>query len=876
MRALFLKKRFEGELNEEVRFHLDSMIDGNLNAGMSGEEARLTALRRFGAPDQAMEGCRDARVLRFLEALWRDMGFGVRMMRRGPGLTAVAVLTLAIGIGANSAIFSLIHAVLLQPEPYRDPDRLVIVRMLLPRSSAEGFGITPEDFRFYKEKNDVFEDIGAVWAPYSFTLAGIETPTVILCSRASANFFAVLGVKPFLGRMFIESEGKGASSSIPLILSYALWQRSFAGDDKVIGRAAKLNGNSYTVVGVLPSWFLPYKLNFMKQGMADAYEPLMEDIPKSRFANWDLTVIAHLKTGVSAAGAKAQLDVLTRNAEKDDPAWRHALGVRVIPLHDEMVGETRQPFLILAGAVALVLLIACANVANLLIAKAHERAREFAVRAALGAGRRRLVRQLLTESCVLSLLGGVLGLLLAVWIKNSLIALGPEGFPRLEQASIDIRVAGFTLILSLTTVFFFGLIPALRVSRVQLNEMLQSSSGSWAKGLARSHARNGLIVVEIALTVVLLVGAGLLIRSFWYLKRAPAGFKTEDLWTALIPRTGYRYHDEQQIQFYREVLERVRNLPGTRGVAATSSLMPRGYTTVSADSTDGSEAQKWPRSAGRAVSPGYFETMGIPIIMGRDFTNGDVKGNPEVIIVSESLARRAWPDKNAVGQRLTVNTSNPPAIMTVIGVVGDTRFSGSAPDYGGEIYTAYLQRMIAYFDGMTFVIRVTQPAAPIIQAFRKEIQALDSDQAIEKIDTVENLLSAPLATPRFYALVLGTFGAAALILAAVGIYGLLAHSVGQRTHEIGLRVALGAKSRDILIMVMGKASLLVAVGLTLGLLGAMAVSSILGSLLYGVTASDPATLAGTALVLAFVALLACFIPARRAASVDPMTALRHE
>jgi len=801
-----------------------------------------------------------------LENLSQDIRYGVRMLLKHPGFTLIAVVALALGIGANSAIFSVVNAVVLRPLAYAEPERLVMVWEKRPRQNRERNPVSPADFFDWRNENKVFEQMAAVDAR-DFNLTGMDQPERILGSVVSANFFQTLGVAPLLGRAFLPEEDHLGANRVA-VLSYGLWQRRFNSDPGIVGKTLALNGESYEVVGVMPARFQFLSSQF------ELWTPLVfSDAEASARGSHSLAVVARLKPSVKLEQARAEMDTIARRLEQQ---YQVNAGhyTNVIPLHEAIVGNVRLALYVLLGAVGFVLLIACANVANLLLARAASRQKEIAVRTALGATRTRIVRQLLTESVLLSLVGGALGLLLAMWGVELLVALLPPEAPRASEINLDGRVLGFTFAVSLLTGLVFGLAPALASSKPDLNDALKEGGRTAAGGFKRNRIRGLFVVAEVALALVLLIGAGLLIKSFMRLREVNPGFDPQNVLTMQLSVPKAKYPDNKQIAaFFQETLQRVGNVPGVTEAGAVSSLPLSGSGATRFFAIDGGPPTppgQGPNAGYDVASPGFFGALKIPLLNGRDFTERDNADAPPVVVINETMARRFWPGEDVIGKRLAIGGQ---PWRTIVGVVGDVRHSSLDAEPRPQMYFSYLQDTLPF---MSLAVRTTTDPASMVAALRSEIHAIDKDQPVFAIKTMNEVLARSVSQRRLYMTLLGIFAGIALLLAAVGIYGVMSYSVTQRTHEIGIRMALGARSSDVLRLVVGQGMTLALVGVVAGLIAALAMTRVIASLLYGVSATDPATFAIVSVVLTTVALLACYIPARRATKVDPMIALRHE
>ncbi|MFL6207313.1 MAG: ABC transporter permease [Pyrinomonadaceae bacterium] len=802
----------------------------------------------------------------------QDLRYGVRMLLKHPGFTVIAVLALALGIGANSAIFSVVNTVLLRPLPFPEPERLV-------RLGEGTRGARPErgvfSFPDYKDVQAQAQTLEAV-AGYQgsggvlTTTDGAE-PERVRGANVSADYFKVLGVQPELGRVFTRAEDQPNATVI--VISHGLWQRRFGANPQIIGQQLKLGSSSLTVVGVMPAGFeFPFRAQHQ-----DFWEPI-NDRPTPEREQRDartLEVIARLKPGVTVEQAHAELETISRRFEQQYPAANTNIAIAPVALHDDLTGDVRPALFILLGAVGLVLLIACANVANLLLARATARQKEIAIRTALGASRLRIVRQLLVESLLLALAGGGLGLLLAMWGVDLLVAASPADIPRVQQVGLDARVLAFTLALSALTGIAFGLVPALHASKPDLNDALKDGSRGSTESLRRNRVRSLLVVAEVALSLMLLIGAGLLLKSFMRLLQTDAGFDAGHVLTFDIPLSRQRYDTPaKQADFFHRLIERAQTLPSIE-TAGVVNILPLSELDESISFQIAGRPPAPPGAVPEGnytvASPGYFAALKLALRAGRLFNAQDNAQAPPVALVSEALVRRYFAGENPIGQRLKLDSEDQP--REIVGVVGDVRRAALETEAQPEYYLPYEQ---APERRMNLVVRTTGDAAAMTATVRGAVKELDKDQLIWQTRTLEELRSASVASRRFNMMLLGLFAVVALLLAVLGIYGVMAYSVTRRTHEIGVRIALGAQGRDVLKLIIGQGMTLAVIGVGLGLLGALAITRTMASLLYGVSATDPAIFAGLALLLAFVALVACYVPARRATKVDPMVALRYE
>lgn len=808
-----------------------------------------------------------------MKSLWQDVRFGARMLVKNPVVTFVAIITLTLGIGANTAIFSVVHAVLLQSLPYGDADRLVTVWE--KRKDKNQNTINLGNFYDWKEQNRVFEDMAAFF-DRSANLTSDGEPEEVPAQVATPNLFSVLGVNAMMGRTFTAEDGKPGQPRVAII-SYGLWRRRF-GAGQVIGRKLVLNNQEAIVIGVLPAdfaWHL--KKSSMTGKPAEMWFPwqVSNEVRErhGRFA----CAVARLKPGVTMAQAQSEMDTIGARLQQQYPDFNTNWGVNVVPLRTQFTGEIRKPLLILLGAVVLVLLIACANVANLLLARAASRQKEIALRAGLGASRWRIVRQLLTESVLLSALGGGGGLLLAWWGTQALVALSPPELLDLSQVRISLPVLGFTLGIALLTGIIFGLVPALEAARFDLQGSLKEG-GKNIGGSARSHRfRNLFVVAEVALALVLLVGAGLLMKSLNRLQSVDPGFNPKSLLTMRISLPGKKYDtDPKVIDFFKSAIDKMKALPGVEAVGATNHLPFAGPHSGTLVEIEGKP--KLP--AGQGLSTGicvtdanYFRTMQIPLKRGRLFTDREVSEMRHVVIVNETFARKNLPGEDPLGKRVTIYMKDDNQPTEIIGVVGDNKHMGLDTEIEPMAY--WPQAELTY-SSMTLVIRTSGEATTIASPAREIVRALDSEQPVANVSTMENLLAKSTAPSRFNTSLLAVFAIVALILSAVGIYGVMSYSVTQRTHEIGVRMALGAQHRDVIKLVVRQGALLGLVGIAAGLAASFWLTRLLATLLFGVTATDAPTFGAVAAGLLLVVLVACYVPARRAAKVDPLLALRYE
>jgi putative ABC transport system permease protein len=798
-----------------------------------------------------------------MHSLIQDLRYGIRGLLKRPAFTVIALIALALGIGANTAIFSLVNAVLIRPLPFPEPDRLVWMWGNI-RNGGNRASVSPLDFLDYREQNHAFEHFAASFTvPLSLNLTGAGEPERLSVSGVTGNYFQALGVQPLLGRGFSLENEKPGQDRVAL-LSYGFWQRRFGGNPAIINQTLVLDGESCQVVGVMPK-------DFSFPQSAQLWIPMNFDRSpgmKQRKAHF-LRPVGRLKPGVSLAQAQADTDTVARRLEQQYPDTNTGWNLRLVNLKDQLVGNTRPTLLILLGAVGFVLLIACANVANLLLVRAAARQKEIALRTALGASRLRIIRQMITESILLALVGGALGTLLATWGVDLLVTLSGDNIPSTAQVKIDSTVLGFTLLISVVTGILFGLAPALRTVRLNLSDSLKEGGRKGGEGATHNRTRSLLVVFESAIAVVLLIGAGLLVRSLIRLQNTSPGFDAQNVTTMRVDLPQGKYSTDEKIaSFFQEFERRVGALPGVESVGLITELPLSGQPNDMPYTVEGRPPDQVFDHDFRRVNNQYFRTLRIPLLRGRNFTDQEVRDGAKLLLVSELLASLVFPNEEPVGKRVTTMMGDQP--FEIIGVVGDVRHRALDTEPAAAMY------MPSYESGMNVVIRTKGDPTNLAAAVRTEVKAIDPDQPVAAVKSMEEWLATSVAAPRYRTSLLVLFALIALILAATGIYGVMSYSVTQRTHEIGVRMALGARQIDVLRLVVGQGMILVVVGVVIGLVGAFALTRVMATVLFGVTAKDPITFAGVAVGLVLVAFFACYVPARRATKVDPLIALRYE
>src|SRR5579864_1662125 len=875
LRMLFRGKQFDHDMDDEMRVHLELREKEYIQNGFPPEEAHMAARKNFGNALAIREVSHDSWGWAWLEHLGQDLRFAFRMFAKNPGFTAVAVLTLALGIGANTAIFSVVYGVLLQPLPYKEASRLVVLNETTPKVGK--VSVSYPNFLDWRAQSHDFSQMAAVH-DVGFNLAGITQPENISGEAVSPNFLSTIGVRPFLGRDFEASEEKPGTAPV-VLLSYELWQSHMGSDRNAIGRTITLDGHSFTIVGVLPP-------NFRSLDKTDVMLPIgvwatnNSDEANDRGDRGDMIVIGRLAPNVTLAQARTEMEGIAARLAKEYPATNDRFGVALQSIRDSFVSDARPAILVLFGAVMFVLLIACANVANLFLVRGAARTKEIALRMAFGARRSRIIRQMLTESFVLACLGGALGLLLAFLGIRGIVALIPMDMLSGSTVKLNGAVLFFAAGIVVLAAFIFGLAPAMHSTRPDVQSELKEGSRTASASAAQNKLRGALAIAEVSLALILLVGAGLMMKSLYRLMSVNPGFRPDRVLNMEMDlRTQQYSKDPAILNFWQQVLARVRTLPGVES-AATGTVVPltgshsRGDITIEgmALPTPGN----FPHPDIHEVSPAFTSTLGIPLLRGRTFTEADKQGAPLVGMVNAKLAEQYWPNEDPIGKRFMFghpSAKNPSRWITVVGVVGDTKLYGLANPSRLEVYIAALQ-----YPGndMDLVVKSRVDPASLISAIRGAVASIDKNQPIFAISTMNQLVRDSVATRRVTLVLLGLFSALALVLAAIGIYGVISYSVAQRTHEIGIRMALGAQHKDVLRMILRQGVKIAVAGVAIGVVVSLGLTQLMSSLLFSVSAADPLTFAGVAVLLVLVAMLACYIPARRALRVDPMVALRYE
>jgi predicted permease len=873
---LVRKEEMERELDEEMRYHLEREIEQNIQAGMAPQEARSAALRAFGGMEQAKEECREAWGVRLIEDLWQDLRYGVRMLLKKPGFTLVAVLTLALGIGANTAIFSVINALVLNPPRIAEPERVAAVWRTTKDKRAEGY-VSYLELQDWRAQSRSFETI-AGYKPNGFILLNEEQAERVEGMRVTANFLTLLKAKPLRGRDFQFEEEKRGSQPV-VIISYRFWRNRLGGNEAALGQSLTLNGKPFTIIGILPPDFefsLAAKQSELLTTVAGEGQNLDE-----RGAQV-LKAVGRLKQGVTFAEAQAELTGITERLEQQYPQYDRNITAYMVRVDEQIVGlEVRRALWVLLGAVGFLLLIACTNVTNLLLVRASVRQKELALRVALGAGTWRIARHLLTESLLLALLSGIAGLLIALWGLSAIKYYGAEQLPRLDEVQIDARVLLFTLAVSIFTTILFSLLPVFKAARPDVNEVLKAGAKTATSGGSLRWWRDLLVVAEVALGVVLLIGAGLMMRSFSSLINVDPGFDPKNVLMGRISLSRAIYENpEERVRYVNQTLERLQALPDVES-AAFVAPMPFSGGNVGGDfQIEGRPKAEPGKEAGanvRSVTPEYFQAIKIPLRKGRYFTEQDRRGGVGAAIINETLALRYFPNEDPIGKYISNIGANQnegdPERWEIVGVVGDVHHSSLTKAATPELYLPFQQNS---WNWGNFFVRTKNDPTALTRSFTEAIRSGDKAVPVTNVQPLTQAISDTVAQTRFYTLLFALFGVTGLLLTLSGIYGVISYTVSQQTQEIGIRMALGAQGRDVLKLVIGHGLVLSLFGIGIGLLSALVVTRLMQTLLFGVSATDPATFAGVSATLALVALLACYVPARRASKVDPLVALRYE
>jgi putative ABC transport system permease protein len=875
-----MNRRGKGLLNDldaEIRQHIELATQENIERGMSPEEARYAAMQKFGNVMRVKEETREVWCVVWAEQFAQDIRFAFRQLRKSRAFAAVAILTLALGIGANTAVFSVADAVLLKPLRFADPASLVMVWEKLPKHDVARNTIAPVNFIGWQEQNRTFSGMAA-FMDRPLNLTGAGQPEQVDVEEVSANFFSVLGVKPMLGRGFVEGESVPGKGKV-VVLSYSLWKSKFAGDPGVLGKSIHLDGQAITVVGVTGpdfDWYIS-EFSFTHQ-KAQLWAPLeittdwRDPTKLGRF----LRVVGRLKPGVSLGQGQAQMDVVAADLAARYPAFDTGWGVALVPLRDQLSGSFRPALLLLLGAVGLVLLIACANISSLLLSRATGRSREIAVRVSLGASRGRIARQLLVESFFLGLIGGTLGTLFAIWATRVLLHSAPATLLDFAEAGVNWRILAFAAGVTLLASLLAGFLPSFLASRSEVAQALPEGGRTSSAGRKSLFVRSVFVVAEISLALVLLAGSSLLIQSFSRLMSVDTGFQATHLLTFQISLPGTKYDEQGRASFFDQLLDKIRTLPGV--LSASADVTPP-FTGIGAG-TDFGIVGEPPLPPGeahganvRVIERDYFETMRIPLLSGRAFSEREFAQQSNVVIINKALADKYFSGKNPIGQKLIIDMKDENLPDEIVGVVGDVHLTDLAASPYPITYWPYPEIRYPF---MTVLVRTATPPLSLVGPIRQALGELDKEQPMAKIATMDELVGDSVARSRFTTLLLSYFAGLALVLACIGIYGVTAYSVAQRVNEIGIRIALGAQRADVLRIVLGQGIRLAAIGVAIGVVAALALARLMTTLLYGVSPTDPPTFIGVATLLACVALLACYIPARRAMRVDPVIALRYE
>jgi predicted permease len=877
LRALLRRSAEETELNEELRFHFERQVEKYKLSGMTEEEARRRARLVFGGHEQVKEDCREARGTSFVENARQDVRYAMRQLRANPTFAIVIVLTLALSIGANSAIFSVIDSVLIKPLPYRQPEKLV--RVFFTSAAFPKFPLNPFDFRDFRARSKSFDGLAA-FTRGDVQLSGSGEPVRLNGFGITSGYFRVLGLTPQLGREFDE-KAEIPGNGLQVILSDRVWRARFGASPEIIGRKIMLNAQPFTVVGVMPPGTAHPGNEYQPLAYGedvDVWRPFSFEGDPSQRGSHFMEVIGRLKNDVTLARANAEMDALLAQIGHEHGGYG-SWQIHVISLNDEVVGASRSLLLVLLGAVGMVLLIACANAANLMLTRAAARQREIAVRVALGAQRSRVVRQLLTESLLIACLGGVLGLAMALAGVKALVSVLPANFPRAHDIHVSAPVFLFTLLVSVATGVLFGLAPALQASRTDPREGLHSGGRAATSTGHQNRLRNALVVSEVGLACVLLIGAGLMLRSLLNLLHLDPGFQQEHVLTAKLSLPHERYKTEESaVRFYQGLLSGMQPLPGVESAGLGSDLPWTGYDDNAGFNIEGKQPLPHEEFHARyhMASPDYFRALGTPLLRGRIFTDADGQDAPKVIIINHAMAERYWRGEDAVGKRITFEDKpKDKDWLRVVGVVGDVKDQPNSPGAEPAFWWSAFQ-VATPFPNAVLIVRANSDPQLLVEAIRSEIGQLDPVLAVADVQSMDRIVTASVATPRFAFILVGLFGGLAILLAAIGTYGVIAYSVSQRTPEFGLRMALGAGRFDVLWLVLVQAAKLILSGTVIGVLLALMMARGLKSLIYDVSPADPLTFTVIGLAVIAIAIVACYIPARRATKADPMVALRAE
>ena len=867
LRSLFGRNRVETELHEELQDHLERKTHEYVAEGLTPSEARRKAVREFGGVELSKENCRDTRKVNWIHDSIQDLRYSLRMLRKNPGYTALAVALLALGIGPNTAIFTAVNAALLRPLPFPHPEQLMQVLHTAPKNVSGGgmFGVSTGNFVDWHAQQHSFDGI-ALYHFHGLALTSGDRPDVLQGAEVSEDFFHVLGVQPLLGRTFRHDEMQPGHER-EVVLSYSVWQTYFGSDSSIVGRGFSFDRQNYTIIGVMPKGFrFPSWARIWVPAAWSAKE-------RGNRNNHSSMAVARLRDGVTLQQARSEMDAISSRLAETYPAEDAGWGAVVIPLHENMTSDVRTPLLILLGAVFFVLLIACSNVANLVLAKALGRSREAAIRLALGASRRRVLQLVLTEAMILALAGGGLGLLLAHYSIHLITGFLSDRLPRMIEVRLDSTVLLFVLTISVVCGILAGLLPALRFTNQDrdLHGSLKEALGRTDSDSRRTRARSALLVAEVALCMVLLIGAGLLVRTLWVLRNTDPGFDSHQVITMVLPRPG-----QGDFPFMRQVLERVRALPGVQSAAVTSNVPLSGSNestwSIQIEGQPPLPIAKQPDVATAVISEGYFSTLRIPVLRGRDFDKADTADRPRVIIISQAMAERFWPNQDPIGKRLFVSWTEPEKPREVVGVVGDTKDRGL--ERLRPLAQMYVPAAQSPFFADSLLVRSADAAAEI--GVTHVVHEIDRQQPVAGVESMEQIIAESYADRRSNMLLLGAFAVLALVLAAAGIYGVLTYSVRRRLREIGIRLALGATARDVLRMVIVEGMWPTAAGIVLGAAGALGLARVLSTMIFGIRPIDPGTYFAVAVLLVFVSLMACMVPAYRATRVQPLKVLRYE